>query len=328
VVRPLRVLFLALSLSALGCHAQTPPAPAKPLSPELARRVEILLRSRANLPPETEVIINPTLTPSEIPAYDTVTALVRTSDGNTSHPMQFLLSSDGKTLAQFTKYDISGDPKKIVSTEGRPARGGPAGAPVDIVIFDDLECPYCARSHANLFPALINRYGNQVHIVYRDFPLSIHPWAMRAAVDVNCLAVESPTAYWNAVDTIHAHAADIGVETAGTEKKPASLARANDDLDRITREEGKRSKIDPKKLDACIAKQDDSAIQAQMKLGESLRVDATPSLFINGDKIDGAVSIEFIEKIIDGALIAAGKTPPPPPPASATPAKAAEKPGS
>jgi hypothetical protein len=40
-----------------------------------------------------------------------------------------LLSTDGKTLAQFSKYDISKDPKLLVSG-GRPARGGPANAPV------------------------------------------------------------------------------------------------------------------------------------------------------------------------------------------------------
>ena len=48
--------------------------------------------------------------------------------------------------------------------------------------------PFCAKMHAELFPAITERYENQVRIVYRDFPLTeIHPWAMRAAIDANCL---------------------------------------------------------------------------------------------------------------------------------------------
>ena len=53
---------------------------------------------------------------------------------------------------------------------------------LDAVGFDDLECPYCAKMHQQLFPALTQRYKDQIHIVYRDFPLDQHPWAMRAAI--------------------------------------------------------------------------------------------------------------------------------------------------
>ena len=108
-----------------------------------------------------------------------------------------------------------------MSDEGRPARGGPANAPVLIVGFDDLECPYCAKMHEQLFPALTERYKNQVRFVYKDFPLSQHPWAMRAAIDVECLAAQSSKGYWNLVDYIHAHAAEIG----GTDR---SVAKASD----------------------------------------------------------------------------------------------------
>ena len=78
------------------------------------------------------------------------------------------------------------------------------------------------------------------------------------------------------------------------------------------------------KLEACLTKQDTAAIDASKKVGEALNIDSTPTLFINGDKIDGAVPLEFIYKVIDNALIAAGKTPPPAMPAAAatTPAAA------
>jgi protein-disulfide isomerase len=305
VVKPFRTLIFALTLAALGCHAQTPTEISGKLSPEMVRRVEVLIRSRSSVPPNYDIQVGPR-TKSDVPGFDAISVSF-SADGKTSKPVDFLLSTDGKTLAQFTKFDISKDPKLLVSGDGRPARGGPATAPVLIVGFDDLECPYCAKMHEQLFPALTERYKNQIHIVYRDFPLDQHPWAMRAAIDTNCVGAQSPTGYWNLVDHIHAHAAELG----GDDK---SLAKANETLDTLARDEGKRQNLNAETLNACIAKQDDTAIKASMKLGEGLGVDSTPALFINGEKLEGALPLEYVYRIIDNALIASGQTPPPPPP--------------
>src|SRR5580765_1972453 len=149
-------------LAPVGCHAQTSAGPGAKLPPELERRVEILIRSKTSLPPNYDIIVGPRAH-SDVPGFDEITVLFA-AEGKTSKPMVFLLSSDGKTLAQLTKFDISKDPKTLVSDTGRPARGGPANAPVVIVGFDDLECPFCARMHAALFPALMERYKDQVRI--------------------------------------------------------------------------------------------------------------------------------------------------------------------
>ena len=316
VVTRFRALIFAFTLAApgfvLGCHAQTPTEASGKLSPELARRVEVLIRSKSSIPPEYDIQVGPR-TRSEVPGFDAITVTF-TAEGKTSKPLTFLLSTDGKTLAQFSKYDISKDPKLLVSGDGRPARGGPANAPVLIVGFDDLECPYCAKMHQQLFPALTQRYKDQIHIVYRDFPLDQHPWAMRAAINTNCVAAQSPAGYWNLVDYIHAHASELG----GEDK---SLAKANETLDSLARDEGKRQKLNLDTLNACIVKQDDTAVKASMKLGESLGVDSTPAFFINGEKMEGALPLEYLYRIIDNALIASGQTPPPPPPAAPAPAK-------
>lgn len=313
VVKSFRIFAFALTLAALGCHAQTPALSQSKLeagqsgnflSPELARRVEVQVRSRFDVPPDYEIHIGPR-TKSDLPGYDAITVMF-SAGGKTSRPITFLLSTDNKTLAEFSKFDISKDPRDLVSGAGRPSRGGPANAPVLIVGFDDLECPYCARMNAQLFPALLQRYGDKVHFVYRDFPLDQHPWAMRAAVDVNCVAEHSAAGYWNLVDYIHAHSADMGGEAK-------SLAQAEQTLDTLTREEGKRQKLDSAALDACIAKQDTAAIQAEVKEGVALGVGATPALFINGEKLEGAEPLSYVYRMIDSALIAAGQTPPPPP---------------
>ena len=314
------LLFATTLFAALGCHAQTPAVPAgTPLSPEQARRVEVLVRQRAELPPGSVVAVGPR-TPSDLAGYDTVEVTV-TNEGRTSHPIKFLLSKDGKTLAQFTKFDISANPRDLISPEGRPSRGGPATAPVLIVGFDDLECPFCAQMNALLFPAVLERYKSQVRIVYRDFPLEeLHPWAKHAAVDANCLASASSAGYWNFVDYVHAHSAEM----PGPEK---SLEKANQNLDKIALDEGLRDKVDQSALVACVLKQDDSGVKASILLGEAdpLRLNQAPVIYINGEKVEGVVPIETLYRIIDRALIAAGQTPPPAPPA---PAPQAAKPGS
>jgi protein-disulfide isomerase len=316
------VPLLAVALLTLGCHAQQPATAGTPLSPEVQRKVEVMLRQKANLPPETTVQVGG-LTPSEFAGYDSLSVTV-TNEGRSSKPIQFLISKDQKTLAQISRFDISADPKNLVSPEGRPFRGGPATAPVTIVGFDDLECPYCARLHNQLFPAITERYGKNVRIVYKDFPIEQHPWALRAAVDTNCLGDLSNDGYWSAVDYIHAHASEIGGDPKDA-KAEKTLPRANEQLDALTRQQGEFRKVDMTKLNACLAKQDATAVNASRDQGMKLGVDATPTLFINGDKIDGAVSLEFLFGIIDQALKVAGVQPPPP---YSAPKPAAPAPGS
>ncbi len=323
-VRPLRALALVVLLAALGCHAQTPSAtqPVQAgvkLSPELARRIEVMIRSKADVSADFTISIGEP-TKSDIPGYDQV-ILTFAAEGKAPRSASFLISADGKTLAQLNKFDISQNPMDKVSAAGRPARGGPANAPVLIVGFDDLECPYCAMMNAEIFPAILNRYKDQVRIVYRDFPLEeIHPWAKHAAVDANCLASASTPGYWNFVDYVHAHASDI----AGTEK---SAVKANQNLDKLTLDEGTRQKVDQSALIACVLKQDSLAVNQSVLQAEAdpLRIDSAPILYINGEKVNGVVPIETIYRIIDRALIAAGQTPPPPP--AAKPAPDAAKPG-
>ena len=308
--RPLQTLLAALLLSPLGCHGQAISAGSSArLTPELARRVEVLIRARGGVPPDFLVSMGP-LTASEVPGYNQVAILFTNPDGSPNKPVNFLVSDDGKTLAQFSRYDISKDPRLDIPDGNRPARGGPESAPVTIVGFDDLECPFCAKLHAQIFPALLERYGTSVHFVYRDYPLPNHPWAMRAAIDVNCLGEQSITGYWNLVDHIHAHAAELG----GPEK---SVDVANHTLDTLTLDEGKLQRADATKLNACIQKQDPAIVEASVHAGEALGLNSTPTLFINGEKFEGAYPSNDLFRMIDGALIAQGRTPPPAPAATA-----------
>src|SRR5262249_16782500 len=137
---------------------------------------------------------------------------------------------------------------------------------------------------------------------YKDFPLQeIHPWAMHAAIDANCLLAQSEAGYWDFVDYVHAHAQEI----TGDKK----LETATTTLDKLASAMGLKEKEDPDKLHACITKQDATAINAAEAEAHPLRIEATPTLFINGEKVDGALPKEQLEAVIDRA-IAAGNTSP------------------
>ncbi|HEY4382727.1 MAG TPA: thioredoxin domain-containing protein [Acidobacteriaceae bacterium] len=295
------------------------------MSPDLSRRIEVLIRGRSDIPAEYTIVIGDP-TKSDVSGYDMVNVSFA-ADGKPAKSIPFLLSADGKTLAQMNKFDLSQDPKDKISAAGRPARGGPPNAPVLIVGFDDLECPYCAIMNAELFPAVLNRYKDQVRVVYRDLPLDeLHPWARHAAVDANCLATASTDGYWNFVDYVHAHASTM----ADPEK---TAAKANQALDKIALDEGGKQKVNQAELTACLLKQDDANVKSSVsQAAADLRLESTPVLYVNGEKVEGVVPIETLYRIIDRALVAAGQTPPPPP-APAAPATSATpapptKPGS
>ena len=320
--RPLRSLVMIASLVALGCHAQSGVPPhdltgsaqaiqlGVKLSPDMTRRVDLMIRNRAGLSPEYTMSINAP-TPGEVPGYDQILVTL-TANGKSTAPLPFLLSTDGKTLAQFNKFDISQAPRDRVSAKGRPPRGGPEDAPVLIVGFDDLECPFCARMNAALFPAVLDRYKDQVRVVYRDFPLfDIHPWAMHAAVDANCLGDASTIGYSNFVDYVHAHSSDM-MGTENTQDKAVQT------LDKLVIEEGARQKVDISTLSACVQKQNSSREKASFDeaAAEPLRINSAPVLFVNGEKIEGVIPVETLFRVIDDALRAEGLTPPPPLPAA------------
>ena len=251
-------------------HAQTPKVEGEKLPPELAWRVEVLFRSKVALPPAAEVHIGQRV-PSEIAGYDQI-SITSTAEGKVSKPIAFLLSKDGRSLVPYAKFDIGGDPRTAISGADRASRGGTEAAPVWIILFDDLECPYCAQLNATMFPAVLDHYKGLVRVVYFDFPSPEHPWALRAAADTSCLTKQSIAGFWSAVDTIHARADELG----GSEH---SLAAANDSLDAIVRQAGEKEHVDSDILKACIQKQDASSIEGSRRLGESLRVEVTPTLF-------------------------------------------------
>jgi protein-disulfide isomerase len=290
-------LLLLVGLTA-GCKAQSS-SPSAP-DPVLDRRIEVLVRSQYDLPPDYNLSIG-ARKPSQFPGYETLPITI--TNGSKSQIIDFLISPDNSKLLHLDTFDLTKDPADTIPITGRPIRGNPA-AKVTVINFDDLECPFCARMHAELFPGTMQHYKDLVRFVYKDDPLSdLHPWAMHAAVDANCLAAQNGETYWNYVDYLHAHGSEI---TGEGNDLPKSFAA----LDRVARQEGTLGKLDETSLNACIAKQDETKVKAEAKEAEALGIDGTPALFVNGERINGALPQAQVWLAIDRALRAAGEQPP------------------
>jgi protein-disulfide isomerase len=295
----MRRAFLALVAICLGCSAQSIPSTPE----DLSRVIERQVRVHYSLPPNVKVTLGP-LRSSEFPNYDAVT--VTFSSPDKKQDFEFLLSHDHKTLLRMTKMDLTKDPyadvMQKVDLNGRPTRGN-KDAKVTVISYDDFECPFCSRLHQTLFPGLLKEYGDRVLFIYKDYPLEeIHPWAVHAAVDANCLAAENSDAYWDYADYLHANQHVISGEKGRDGQ--------NAELDKLATEQGQKHNLDLPKLQACVKAQDEKAVRASMREGDALGVDATPAMFINGAKLDGAVPAEEVRLAIDQALKDAGVAPP------------------
>jgi len=291
--------LLALSL-VVGCRAQT--ASSSPQDAALNRRIEVMVRSQFGVPPEVSLAIGQRK-PSQISGYQTLP--ITLSHGTTTKEIDFLISADNSKLARLETFDLSKNLALNIDVAGRPVRGNP-NAKVTVINFDDLQCPFCAQMHSSLFPETLDRYKDKVRFVYKDDPLTeLHPWAMHAAVDANCLAAQSGETYWKYVDYIHSHGQEVSGEDRNVQKSFATL-------DRIARQEATLAKLDSARLDACLAKQDETQVRASAKEAEALGVQGTPALFIDGERINGALPAEQVWMVIDRALRAAGVEPPPP----------------
>jgi len=329
-------------LLSLGCSAQAPSQAVSfvQLNDQAVSRLKRLIRSHFEVAPDVEITLG-TRTPSDFAGYDALP--VTLSKGEKSQSFDFLLSADGSKLLRkqpaeepagwrpssgigqssgneiditssyrflvskdgrkLMRMNIIEDPMDKISLAGRPVRGN-NDAKVTIVVYDDFECPYCRANHEELFGKLFKEYNDKVRIVYKDYPLfEIHPWAGHAAVDANCLAAQSGDAYWEFADYVHPHAKEI----TGEKRVLADQTAA---LDKLANDIGQRRNLNAGQLQACLKSQDDSAVRASVKEGDSLGVNATPTMFINGEKTEGIVSDESLRAMLDSDLRDAGQTPP------------------
>jgi protein-disulfide isomerase len=176
-------------------------------------------------------------------------------------------------------------PEKIAKiSEGEAPAFGPKDAKVTIVEFSDFQCPFCSRA-ANVANQVKEKYDGKVRFVFRQFPLSFHNNAHVAAEAA--LAANAQGKFWPYHDKLFANQQALDRES----------------LEKFAKETGLNVDTLKKALDD---KTYAATVDAELKLGEEVAVDGTPTMFLNGALVPNPTDFEAISKQIDEALKASG----------------------
>jgi len=215
-----------------------------------------------------------------------------------------ILSADGQIQERFqadpdvTTLEVSPDGKRLYLGNAKrnelqfidlsivynlpvnnSATKGPADAPVTLMIFDDFQCPYCAR----LLPTLekvMEAYPTQVRLVFKHFPLNMHKFARQAAIA--SIAARNQGKFWPLHDQLFANYNKLNDEKIRELAESVGL-----DMDRF----------DKDIKDPALQRE----IDADMKLGTSSDVRGTPAVYINGAQLKDR-SLQGFRKAIDAEL--------------------------
>ncbi len=173
-----------------------------------------------------------------------------------------------------------------IANSGLPERGV-HNAKVTIIFFDDMQCPYSGFMYFTLFDEVMKDYADRVRVVWKSFPLTkIHPWALRAAIDGECLAAQNKDAFWEFADAVHSKDAQISTDSTSL-------------LDGLATEKAAKYGAEINVLNQCLAAQSDALVKNDIADAKALRVKGTPTLFVNGEKVYGSVSARKLRATID-----------------------------
>ena len=167
----------------------------------------------------------------------------------------------------------------VPTSAGDPVRGN-AAAPVTIVEFSDFQCPFCARVNPTL-DRIRQTYGDRVKIVFKDYPLPNHPQAPKAAEAARCAGEQQK--FWEMHDAMFANQRALEVPALKQTARAIGLNGAAFD-----------SCLDSSKYEATV--------RGGSELGDKMGVNSTPTLYVNGRTVLGAMPFENFKQIIDEEL--------------------------
>jgi protein-disulfide isomerase len=165
---------------------------------------------------------------------------------------------------------------------------GSANAPVTLIEYASMSCGHCATFHKSMYPAIKAEYidTGKVRFVFREFPLDIK--AAAGSMIARCLGKGDAGKYHEAVGTLFSAQDEwVPQDTSAQLRRIAKLSGMDDDA-----------------FNTCIGDQATvDALQLGMQYaGDKLKVDSTPTFFVNGTRLKGVWSLDEFRKLIDAKL--------------------------
>ncbi len=170
------------------------------------------------------------------------------------------------------------DPVAIPVT-GAPELG-PQKAPVTVVEFSDFQCPYCAAAVPQI-KALLKAYPAQVKLIFKEYPLEIHSQADLAAAAA--VAAQKQGKFWEMHDAMYNHFEDLSRKSILAMAKQIGL-----DMDRFEND------IDSTEVRETVVR--------DVQDGNDAGVEGTPTLFIDGQRYNGAILLSALKPVLDDEL--------------------------
>jgi protein-disulfide isomerase len=165
---------------------------------------------------------------------------------------------------------------------------GPADAPVTITEYASMTCPHCAAFNDAVFPKIKAAYidTGKIRYVFREYPLDIK--AAAASMLSRCIAKDDAAKYFAVTDLLFRSQGDWVVKNT------------TESLTRI----GKQAGLSQQQVEDCLKDQSllDKIVADQKYAADVLKVNSTPTFFINGEKIKGETSFEEFDKRIKALL--------------------------
>lgn len=292
-----RTLLVALCAGVVlaACEpVDNPNQPTDPVQRLIEQRVPEYFRKKANLPDGMGIRIRDIRPSAEVPGL--LSATLELSQAGQTQTYPLVLSRDGRYVLQGQWGDVAVDPfadnRNKIRLDGAPLRGNPNAA-VTIVEYVDFQCPFCARAYKTMEEQVLKAYGDRVRFAVKHLPLaSIHPWAESAALATACAHQQNPEAFWKLYDYFFRNQTTLTKDNL----RDKAVAAARD------------AGVDATQFEACVdAQAAMPAVKADEAEAEALGVRSTPTFFINGRKLEGALPFETLKAAIDAALAA---TPP------------------
>ena len=194
-------------------------------------------------------------------------------------------AAEAMAAASASQFGHAADHSKLLEdpvaiTVGDSPVRGPREARVTLVEFSDFQCPFCVAATPQL-DSVLKAYPSQVKLIFKEFPLDSHSQAAMAAAAA--LAAHKQGKFWPLHDAMFALKGNLS-------RKGILTLAGGLGLDM------KRFQAD---LDSAETK---AAVARDLAEGEHAGVDATPTLFVDGQRYNGPITVEKLKPVLDAEL--------------------------